>query len=134
MSVNDIQIDGTHYKNKRYQHWDFACDTEQPYVIGCATKYIARWKHKHPEPCKKLIDLEKSIHYLQKAKEKCILVKLHDTIQYTEKFVSQLEVDEAFIIGIIMQNKFDEAVHYIEKMIIKYKSVLGEATAAYVDQ
>jgi len=64
MKANDIQVGGEHYKTE-YQHWDAMVDLYGPeYLLGCATKYIVRWRRKNG-----LEDLKKSIHYIQKAIE-----------------------------------------------------------------
>lgn len=64
MSVNQIQIGGSHYKSD-FQHWDYAIvSLENRYLESAATKYISRWKKKNG-----IQDLEKSKHYLQKALE-----------------------------------------------------------------
>lgn len=67
-SANSKQIGGSHYKIK-YQPWDFFCDVELHYLLACAIKYIARWRHKNGTE-----DLRKAIHYLQKADEKGVYV------------------------------------------------------------
>jgi len=63
MKANDMQVGGDHYR-KDYQHWDLVSDTQLGYLEGCSTKYISRWRDKAG-----LQDLEKSVHYLMKAKE-----------------------------------------------------------------
>lgn len=73
MPANDIQIGGDHYKRRgEVQHWDTMCDLNVPYVIGCATKYVSRWRSKNG-----LQDLEKAIHYLDKFIERSIVLCLH---------------------------------------------------------
>lgn len=62
--VNDVQIDGTHYKRGgKIQHWDFVDENDLDYLTGCATKYIARNRFKHETP---LLDLQKAQHYTEK--------------------------------------------------------------------
>ena len=39
MQANKKQIGGEHYKSE-YQHWDWVAETNQGYLMGCATKYI----------------------------------------------------------------------------------------------
>jgi len=54
------QVGGDHYGGSQYQHWDLMVDLVGPgYLVGCATKYLARTK----EPRK---DLEKAVHYIEK--------------------------------------------------------------------
>jgi|TARA_Y100000310_G_scaffold84459_1_gene81324 hypothetical protein len=52
----------THYIKGKYEHWDVVIDWGLDYFCGCATKYIARHRHKGT-PVK---DIEKAIHYLEK--------------------------------------------------------------------
>ena len=63
--ANARQHGGDHYQKNEYQHWDFVCDTNQHYLIGCATKYASRWQDKGG-----ILDLEKMCHYLDKAEER----------------------------------------------------------------
>lgn len=63
--ANDIQIGGDHYKQfKGMEPWDVITGWGLGYLDGTALKYIARWKHKNG-----VQDLEKAIHFLQKAVE-----------------------------------------------------------------
>lgn len=65
MSANDKQIAGSHYKAKDgKQHWDICVEKRVPYLIGCATKYLFRWKDKNG-----IQDLEKALHYVEKTVE-----------------------------------------------------------------
>jgi hypothetical protein len=65
-SANDTQFGGSHYQTE-YQHWDFlavACGYGEEYYIGCATKYITRYKKKNG-----LEDLYKARHFITKLAE-----------------------------------------------------------------
>ena len=64
MSVNSYQVDGSHYKLQKMQHWDLAFGENLNYFVSAATKYIERWKSKNG-----LVDLNKALHYLLKEKE-----------------------------------------------------------------
>ena len=82
MNVNDKQVGGEHYRSD-VQHWDFVEHNGLPYVLGCATKYVSRWRKKHdyPELFRQVAscfgvklptpqeDLLKSVHYIEKAIE-----------------------------------------------------------------
>jgi len=57
--ANDKQIGGRHYKNRKVQHWDYAC--QLPYLEGLATKYIDRHREKGGKE-----DLLKAIHTIEK--------------------------------------------------------------------
>lgn len=54
------QVGGFHYQ-ANYQHWDWVDDTQMPYLEGCATKYVFRWRQKGG-----VQDLEKALSYLVK--------------------------------------------------------------------
>lgn len=69
MSANDHQVGGTHYSSGLIQHWDAVYDVfGGDYLIGNATKYLARLGKKGP-PKKMLEDIDKAIHYLHKKRE-----------------------------------------------------------------
>lgn len=63
--ANDTQIGGNHYKQfKGMEPWDVITGWNLGYLDGTALKYIARWRHKNG-----VQDLEKALHFLQKAIE-----------------------------------------------------------------
>lgn len=63
--ANDIQIGGEHYKQfKGIEPWDAITAWGLGYLDGAAVKYISRWQHKGG-----IQDLQKAVHYLQKAIE-----------------------------------------------------------------
>lgn len=59
----DKQVGGDHYRKvKGEQHWDRVYRLFGPgYFIGCATKYIERYKEKNGKE-----DLEKAVHFINK--------------------------------------------------------------------
>ena len=59
--ANDRQVGGDHYKVGELQHWDLL---GPEYLMGCATKYISRWRRKNG-----VQDLEKALHYAEKLLE-----------------------------------------------------------------
>lgn len=63
MPANDKQIGGTHYQTP-IQPWDFIVANNIGFLEGNAIKYAARHRQKNGKE-----DLEKAIHYLQKAIE-----------------------------------------------------------------
>lgn len=67
MSVNEIQVGGSHYKTSgsAMQHWDLVELHGIGYLEAAATKYIQRRK----DPKARLQDLEKSGHYVAKLRE-----------------------------------------------------------------
>lgn len=63
--ANERQVGGTHYQCGM-QHWDIVSDHGVPYLLGCATKYLMRWRQKNG-----VEDLRKAEHFV----EKCIDVE-----------------------------------------------------------
>ena len=114
MGANDMQVGGNHY-SKEYQHWDFAIDTHMPYVIGCTTKYISRWQQKNG-----IEDLNKAIHYLDKAEESYQYMDYMDSDGLVDKYCSQLRPEEAAIIRAIFNNEFAEATLAIKEIIVEH--------------
>ena len=60
-NANDVQVAGTHYKDKAIQPWDYIVANELGYLEGNIVKYVSRWKDKGG-----LDDLKKARHYLDK--------------------------------------------------------------------
>lgn len=59
------QVGGTHYGAPgAVQHWDVCTKYEVPYLEGCASKYLSRWREKSG-----LVDLRKALSYVQKRLE-----------------------------------------------------------------
>lgn len=63
--ANKRQVAGDHYR-KEYQHWDYAVVRDLGYLPGQVTKYITRWRTKHPTPDGRLDDASKAVHFLEK--------------------------------------------------------------------
>lgn len=63
LNANTKQIGGTYYQTP-IQPWDFIVANDLGFLEGNAIKYIARHRKKNGRE-----DLEKAIHYLQKALE-----------------------------------------------------------------
>lgn len=59
--ANDVQIAGTHYKDKAIQPWDYIVGNNLGYLEGNIVKYVSRWKDKGG-----VDDLRKARHYLDK--------------------------------------------------------------------
>lgn len=69
MSANDTQVGGTHYQQDvkdKPQHWDLAIMYRWDAFQYQITKYVMRWKDKHSTPEKRLEDLKKARHFLDK--------------------------------------------------------------------
>lgn len=143
MEPNEIQIGGDHYR-KKYQHWDFVCDTGMPYLLGCATKYVTRHQDKNG-----IEDLQKGIHYLSKAEDREIYMprnKWWEPIAYffgrpsseflirekTRMFCEQLGNKEAHIIRLIVEGSYKMASEKLAELIDD--TVFGEPSAGYTNQ
>lgn len=113
-SANDRQVGGSHYKARKYQHWDFVCDTGLHYLLGCFTKYVSRWRDKNG-----VQDLEKSMHYIHKAEERHVRPPqlTDEVIKYTELFASQHNEPEARAIRLVMMNDYVGAAALVRQLI-----------------
>jgi hypothetical protein len=60
-TANSYQINGTHYRNKEIQPWDFIAANGIGFFEGSAIKYLTRWKEKGG-----IDDLKKARHYIDK--------------------------------------------------------------------
>lgn len=121
-SANNRQHGGNHYMAKSYQHWDFACDNAIPYLLGCATKYVARWREKGGK-----LDLEKSLHYIEKAMERNIYAVSNAGV---EQFASQLPDDDAKIVRQIMSGDYAEAIGNLDYLIENYEAITASSGPA----
>lgn len=68
MGANDYQVGGSHYKSRNLQHWDMVIQTNMPYLVGQATKYVSRWRDKNG-----VQDLMKAVHFNSKALEHSVI-------------------------------------------------------------
>ena len=67
MPANDTQVGGTHYKvGNKPEHWDLVIIYNWDYFQSQITKYLMRWKDKYDSPAKRLEDLKKARHFLDK--------------------------------------------------------------------
>ena len=93
--------------------------------IGCATKYVARWRDKDG-----IKDLRKSIHYLSKANDRNISGISIYQFEPVTKFCEQLNQVDSEIIMVICKGMYDSAIKNIEELINSYGC---EPTANYID-
>jgi hypothetical protein len=114
MKANDIQIGGDHYKGS-YQHWDFVDDTGIGYLLGCATKYISRWRNKNG-----IQDLEKAAHYITKYQEK---YRYRNTdFQHWDRFIKPMCEEDSEIMLAIFKGHYDQARVLIRELIANEES------------
>lgn len=112
-TANDRQEGGDHYKKREYQHWDFVCDTRMHYLLGCATKYASRWRDKNG-----IQDLQKMVHYLDKAEERGVVPpSSYKAWQLTKRFCDQLEEGDRFMVLRIMSHEYDAAKTWAGEII-----------------
>lgn len=55
------QVGGDHYASAGLQHWDLCARHDVHYLLGCASKYVARHRRKNGRE-----DLQKAISYLER--------------------------------------------------------------------
>lgn len=127
-SANDKQVAGTHYKSE-FQHWDFVLATKMNYLLGCASKYVSRWRKKNG-----VEDLEKAKHYLQKALEEKL--EVHATglgLSICRCFIetNKLCQHEGSAIYLMYQGLYKEAIAQVDALLVEAES---DATKAYVKQ
>lgn len=67
--ANDRQVAGTHYTGVTIQHWDYAAANGLEYFEGQITKYVSRWRKKHPTAKGRLDDVGKALHFAEKLGE-----------------------------------------------------------------
>jgi hypothetical protein len=61
MTANEHQVEGSHYKGEKVQHWDFVLMHKMPYMEAQIFKYVLRWKDKNG-----ISDLRKAAHFIEK--------------------------------------------------------------------
>lgn len=110
-TANDRQVGGTHYQANEYQHWDFVTDLRLPYLLGVATKYVSRWRDKNG-----VEDLEKALHYLEKANERGVYPR-HKKPKKTRRFANQHAGYDSEIIEAICYGNYAIAGRLIRQLI-----------------
>lgn len=139
MNANNKQVAGTHYNagEAGIQHWDLVHANDLCYLVGCATKYLTRFRKKSG-----LQDLQKALHYTEKLVE--VNAKMHarsweDVDQYTlEKFFADngiVGIEREPIRLLINWSTLADlkvAKVWIETLIAEYDG--SEPTPGYVKQ
>jgi len=107
------QVGGNHYIEQDYQHWNMVVDTDLHYLIGCATKYISRWRSKNG-----IQDLTKAGHYITKAEDELIYVdNSPELFSYYKLFYTQFGKEEQTILDHIFRSNYDDALVLIDRLI-----------------
>lgn len=113
--ANARQVGGDHYKTP-YEHWDFVPKVGLGYLAGCASKYLVRWRKKNGKQ-----DLEKCLHYLEKAHEKKEYpsMVLSSTSAELYDFVSANEVhaEEAAGLAFILHGDYENASVIVRRLL-----------------
>lgn len=129
METNDYQIGGDHYQGD-YQHWDFVCDLNLHYLLGCATKYVARWRKKNG-----LQDLRKAAHYIAKAEEQLHRIDYSNNNRLMlDRFCDQHIDRDAGIIRELCFGNYRCAQKLLAELLMDNDPACNPASKGYVDQ
>lgn len=115
-SANERQHGGDHYGGGEYQHWDWVTDIRLSYLLATASKYVGRWRKKGVPK----LDLEKALHYLDKAAEKHQTgSSVHNRAEYYWRYVTQNAVNmyDAMTLYHIMEGNIPAAKAAIQAMM-----------------
>ena len=142
MKASDRQVGGNHYRTKSggVGHWDYCISVNVPYLEGCASKYLTRWRNKNG-----LQDLEKSLHYVERRIEAIhnyqgIIRGATGNVSQFKKFLLDNDIPsrEAKIIDMIMHwrhiSELLAAYQSIKELIEETKQEQGHPTSTYVNQ
>ena len=117
-SANDIQHGGTHYRTE-YQHWDLLPDMHysEEYYLGCATKYVTRYKKKNG-----IEDLRKAHHFISKLIELIAAgrVRMPAAPHYTAAFAMDMKLEQ-----FMHFNEQDEDQRYVLRSLFTATSASG---------
>lgn len=131
MSVNDEQVGGHHYKDRRLQPWDL-----DRYGVGglewTTIKYVSRYREKDG-----LLDLQKAEHYLQKIIEErrvhgrqnrvaSLSISQEVSVDYADQWA--LPSTERAIVAVLLGwrdiEDLQTALGYVRELIAAYASVI----------
>lgn len=118
--ANERQVAGTHYGKVIYQHWDFATDVDLHYLVGCASKYVLRHQDKNG-----MQDLEKCLHYLQKAEERGVhaMEAKHEHFEALIRFAAQLPEQERRAVECMCMSNYVEASCIVRELLNELKGI-----------
>lgn len=120
------QVGGDHY-NGEYQHWDMVIDTNMHYLLGCATKYLCRYKTDRYQ------DLEKAHSFVAKAENHLVKGVHQEDMASVHLWLSgaDLPPDVENAIEHIAYAEYGNAKRAIEQLM---EEVAMAEMAGYVDQ
>ena len=120
--LNDPMVNHPkHYNNNNIEHWDYVEDIGYGYLLGCATKYVFRNRHKGS----KIKDLNKVVSYCKKFISKVNYKNKSYNTTSVEPYISQLndiveyERDLLYLINQLNNSRNHESSNMILDKIIK---------------
>lgn len=122
MSALDIQIGGSHYRNKGIQPIELIVALNLNFIEGNIVKYITRYKEKNG-----VQDLMKCIHYSQLAIElKCIRhnVDIHNNHALVLQYVKTNDLCsvQTCVLNSCLQNDYEQVKLLCNEMVKNYDS------------
>lgn len=122
MSALDIQIGGSHYRNKGIQPIELIVALNLNFIEGNIIKYITRYKEKNG-----VQDLMKCIHYSQLAIElKCIRhnIDIHNNYALILQYIKTNDLCsvQTYVLNSCLQNDYEQVKLLCNEMIKNYNS------------
>ena len=122
MSALDIQIGGSHYRNKGIQPIELIVALNLNFIEGNIVKYITRYKEKNG-----VQDIMKCVHYSQLAIElKCIRhnIDIHNNYELILQYVKANDLCSAqiYVLNSCLQNDYEQVKLLCNEMIKNYNS------------
>lgn len=114
LKANERQVGGAHYGKVQYQHWDFVTDVNLHYLVGCASKYVTRHREKNGTQ-----DLEKALHYLQKAEERDVeaMTSKREHFEAVINFAAQLPELERRAVESMCMSNYSMAAAFVRELL-----------------
>lgn len=122
MSALDIQIGGSHYRNKGIQPIELIVALNLNFIEGNIVKYITRYKEKNG-----VQDIMKCVHYSQLAIElKCIRhnIDIHNNYELILQYVKANDLCsvQTYVLNSCLQNDYEQVKLLCNEMIKNYNS------------
>lgn len=122
MSALDIQIGGSHYRNKGIQPIELIVALNLNFIEGNIVKYITRYKEKNG-----VQDIMKCIHYSQLAIElKCIRhnIDIHNNYALILQYVKTNDLCsvQTYVLNSCLQNDYERVKLLCNEMVKNYDS------------
>lgn len=122
MSALDIQIGGSHYRNKGIQPIELIVALNLNFIEGNIVKYITRYKEKNG-----VQDIMKCIHYSQLAIElKCIRhnIDIHNNYALILQYVKTNDLCsvQTYVLNSCLQNDYEQVKLLCNEMVKNYNS------------